>query len=55
MENNSRIAVVERWHDIFTVAALVALPCGFCTTVSSGGGRREETAATRYEDGVALF
>jgi hypothetical protein len=51
-ENDSRIAVAERWHDIFTVAAPVALPCGFCTAVSSRG---EETAAAGYEDGVALF
>jgi hypothetical protein len=36
-ENDSRIAVAERWHDVFTVAAPAALPCGFCTAVSSGG------------------
>jgi hypothetical protein len=51
-ENDRRIAVAERWHDVFTVAAPTALPYGFCTMVSSVG---EETAAAGYKDGVALF
>jgi hypothetical protein len=41
-ENDSRIAVAERWHDVFTVAAPAALPCSFCTAVSSGGERLQQ-------------